>query len=339
VSDHDLPPVTRATAAAGALFFDRDDRVLLVQPTYKEQREIPGGHVEPGETPYQACVREVREELGIEPPIGRLLVADWAPHPTRGDKILFVFDGDELDAGTLERIRFADGELSAYGFYPVGELDELLIDRLARRVKAAVVARELGETVYLEHGRAVTASDVAVDDGERELTRVSLRAVDGGEAVLGPQQRGVRVDRAEDREAAGARVLDEVGQGRRGEDAGQADAPGGDLLFVLGPEAVQDLQGALLGGAALAPVGDEGESPALGPGAGEGGAQGVVQLGGVLDGESAVLTGVDERPVRVVYQEAHEARLLTRMGRGGGRPQDIERCRRRAEAARSGGRG
>ncbi|GAA2305112.1 NUDIX hydrolase [Nonomuraea roseoviolacea subsp. roseoviolacea] len=146
-----------ARAAAGALFFDAEGRVMLVQPAYKEQREIPGGHVEPGETPYQACVREVREELGIEPAIGRLLVVDWAPHPEQGDKILFVFDGGELDADTLRRITFADGELSAYAFHPADELEDLLIGRLARRVRAALTAWELGETVYLEHGRAVAA--------------------------------------------------------------------------------------------------------------------------------------------------------------------------------------
>lgn len=155
VSNHDTPPFTRARAAAGALFCDAEGRVLLVQPVYKRQREIPGGIVEPGETPYQACVREVREELGIEPPIGRLLVADWAPRPDEGDKILFVFDGGEIDGALLKQIKFADNELSAYGFYPADELDDLLIERLARRVKAAVTARELGETVYLEHGRAV----------------------------------------------------------------------------------------------------------------------------------------------------------------------------------------
>ncbi|MFI7615088.1 NUDIX domain-containing protein [Nonomuraea terrae] len=157
MGDHDMPQLARARAAAGALFFDDEGRVMLVQPVYKPERDIPGGCVEPGETPYEACVREVREELGIEPSIGRLLVADWAPHPDHGDNILFVFDGGELDGETLGRIRFADGELSAYAFHPADELEELLIERMARRVKAAVTARELGETVYLEHGRAIAS--------------------------------------------------------------------------------------------------------------------------------------------------------------------------------------
>ncbi|ACZ83121.1 NUDIX domain-containing protein [Streptosporangium roseum] len=155
MSEQGGPPGTRARAAAGALFFDEAGRVMIVQPSYKTDREIPGGGVEPGETPYEACVREVGEELGIQPPIGRLLAVDWAPHPGIGDLILFVFDGGVLGADTVRRIVFADDELTGFGFHSVEDVDDLLNERLARRVRAAVTARERGEPAYLEHGRAV----------------------------------------------------------------------------------------------------------------------------------------------------------------------------------------
>ncbi|MEV0237627.1 NUDIX hydrolase [Nonomuraea sp. NPDC050786] len=157
MNDQETPPFAQARAAAGALFFDDGGRVLLVRPTYKSYMDIPGGYVEPDETPYEACVREVREELGIQPAIGRLLVVDWAPLPKEGDKVLFVFDGGILDSETIKKITFADNELSAYEFRPVEELGELLIERLAHRLEAAAAARAQGETVYLEHGRTVPA--------------------------------------------------------------------------------------------------------------------------------------------------------------------------------------
>ncbi|MGW0065529.1 NUDIX domain-containing protein [Streptosporangium sandarakinum] len=100
--------------------------------------------MEPGETPFQACVREVHEKLGIQPPIGGLLVVDWAPHPQEGDKVLFLLDGGILSPSARDNVRFGADELAGYDFHPVGELPNLLIERLAGRVTAAVTARSLG---------------------------------------------------------------------------------------------------------------------------------------------------------------------------------------------------
>ena len=47
--------------SAGAIFRNQDGDVLLVNPTYKEPWEIPGGIVEANESPKRACIREVQE--------------------------------------------------------------------------------------------------------------------------------------------------------------------------------------------------------------------------------------------------------------------------------------
>lgn len=143
--------------AAGALFFDERDRVLLVEPSYKDYLEIPGGYVEQGESPLQACVREVQEELGITPRIGRLLVVDWAPSTREGDKLLYLFDGGLLSANHSSRIQVQADELLGYDFHPADELPKLTISRLALRVAAGIQAREKGETSYLEHGELPAA--------------------------------------------------------------------------------------------------------------------------------------------------------------------------------------
>ena len=143
---------SRAYVAAGVLFFDDAGRVMLVQPTYKDYWDIPGGYVETGETPAQAAAREVGEELGIETVVGPLLVADWAPHPDEGDKLLVVFDGGTLTAEQLAAIRLQIDELASYAFHDSVEATALLIPRLGRRVAAAVDARQGGRPAYLEHG-------------------------------------------------------------------------------------------------------------------------------------------------------------------------------------------
>ena len=137
-------------SAAGALFVDERDRVLLVEPTYKPGWEIPGGVIEAGETPSAACTREIAEELGLDVHVGRLLVVDWAPHP-RGEKVLFVFDGGLLPDATVERIRLQVEELASYRFVPPGEIGTLLPPRQTRRMTAALEARADGTIHYLEH--------------------------------------------------------------------------------------------------------------------------------------------------------------------------------------------
>ncbi|WP_066956411.1 NUDIX domain-containing protein [Streptomyces lushanensis] len=144
--------VGRPRTAAGVLFFDEVGRVLLVRPTYKPGWEIPGGYLHPGETPSEGAAREVREEIGITPPIGRLLVADWAPHPAEGDKLLFVFDGGVLPADERARIVLDGVEVDRFAFHRADQIDGLLIPRLARRVHAAIGARARSVTVYLENG-------------------------------------------------------------------------------------------------------------------------------------------------------------------------------------------
>jgi 8-oxo-dGTP diphosphatase len=151
------PPMATPRISAGALFVDEHDRILLVEPAYKPYWDIPGGYVEPGESPLAACAREVREELGIEPPIGPLLVVDWAPAEKEGDKILFIFAGGTLSADQLAAIRLGENELRSYGFRDVTGAATILIPRLARRVAAALDAYRTGQTRYLEHGATPAA--------------------------------------------------------------------------------------------------------------------------------------------------------------------------------------
>ncbi|GAA3827865.1 NUDIX domain-containing protein [Streptomyces phyllanthi] len=149
--------MARPRMAAGALFFNADGHVLLVQPSYKPMWEVPGGYVEHAESPLVACKREVQEELGITPQIGRLLVVDWAPSDAEGDKVLYIFNGDELAPEEVAAIKLAPDELLAAEFFPPEQLDDLLIPRLSRRVKAAIASRTSGGPVYLEHGQGPTA--------------------------------------------------------------------------------------------------------------------------------------------------------------------------------------
>ncbi|MBN1172705.1 MAG: NUDIX hydrolase [Micromonosporaceae bacterium] len=138
--------------AAGALFADEQGRILMLRPTYKDYWDIPGGYVEPGESPLTACIREVKEELAIEPPIGRLLVVDWAPAPDEGDKLLFVFDGGTLTEADLTVIKMQADEVAEFTFVALHDLDDFTVSRLSRRLRTAGEAKQQATAIFAEHG-------------------------------------------------------------------------------------------------------------------------------------------------------------------------------------------
>ncbi len=141
-------------AAAAALITNAAGHVLLVKPNYREHWTLPGGICEHGEPPHAACAREVGEEIGLDLPIGRLLVLDWtAPAGDRPNPIMhFIFDGGSLDdpAG----IRLQAEELDDYQFTAPDAVAAYLPQFLADRIPAALTARATGAAVYLPAARA-----------------------------------------------------------------------------------------------------------------------------------------------------------------------------------------
>ncbi len=151
-----IATLPRKRMGAGVLLTGSDDRVLLVEPTYKPNWEVPGGAVEAEESPLTAARRELHEELGLTVYIGRLLVTDWVPpRPGRTDGLMLIFDGGVLPAATAERIVLAADELRSWAWCTPAEAGQRLIPLLARRVAAAVEARAGGTCAYLEDGRPV----------------------------------------------------------------------------------------------------------------------------------------------------------------------------------------
>ncbi len=148
------PEPTAETLASGVLLFDDQDRVLLVDPTYKAGWEFPGGVVEPGEAPARAGMREVAEETGIRlDDVPRLLVVDWeSPVPPGYGGIRLLFDGGRLTRGTARNVLLPGPELRGWRFVTEQEAAGLLPPVRYERLRWALRARERGTVVYLEAG-------------------------------------------------------------------------------------------------------------------------------------------------------------------------------------------
>ncbi|MGC7102813.1 NUDIX domain-containing protein [Amycolatopsis lurida] len=141
--------LARTRGAAGAVQLDEADRVLLVRPGNKPVWDLPGGVVEAAESPMAACVREVREELGITPVLERLVGVVWfPPWPRRPPSNLFVFAG-RLPGPARAAIRPAPDEIADFGFFPVSALPAVE-PHTERRVRECVRGFLGGGTVYFE---------------------------------------------------------------------------------------------------------------------------------------------------------------------------------------------
>jgi ADP-ribose pyrophosphatase YjhB (NUDIX family) len=136
--------------ASACVLRDVQDRVLIVEPVYKSTWELPGGALETGESPLEACAREVAEELRLEVQPSRLLCVD---HQTmrrpRRDALRFLFDGGVVEEATVAGIVLAVDELASWKLVSLEDIDLYLKPTVANRLRWGLRC----PGVYLENGQ------------------------------------------------------------------------------------------------------------------------------------------------------------------------------------------
>ena len=145
----------RKRLIAHVLMCDAEGRILLCDTAFKDDWELPGGIVEPGEPPREGAIREVREELGLDLAVGRLLVADWLP-PYLGweDALELIFDGGQVREDDLATFSLQQNEILSASLLTLEQAAEVVTPLSHRRLSVAVGQAD-GETAYLQDGRRV----------------------------------------------------------------------------------------------------------------------------------------------------------------------------------------
>lgn len=96
----------RIMGFAAVILRDETGRFLIERPTYRDHWLLPGGGIDPGEDPRGTARREVREELGLDVEVGRLLTMAWMPSRVENGApmgVHFLFDAGTIPRAQLER--------------------------------------------------------------------------------------------------------------------------------------------------------------------------------------------------------------------------------------------
>ncbi|MFZ1410235.1 MAG: NUDIX hydrolase [Micropruina sp.] len=149
----------RKRCIAHVLFWDDHGRICLLETTFKDDWELPGGIVELNESPREGAIREVQEEVGLACSPGEILVVDWlAPYLGWEDAVELIFEGGQLTKETCTQLRPDPHEIRAIHWLTPQEAEPVMAPFARGRLAEAVAAHasSTGTTRYLERGRRVT---------------------------------------------------------------------------------------------------------------------------------------------------------------------------------------
>lgn len=129
----------RKLISATAVIRDREGRVLLVKHSYGRQNwELPGGSIEPGEAVVDGVIREVREETGLAIAVDHLASID---DERDLDFLQLVFAAHALDPDAMPRSD--QHENTDCRFWPIADLPRPISDYTARRISDGLSGRTL----------------------------------------------------------------------------------------------------------------------------------------------------------------------------------------------------
>lgn len=115
-----LRNLSQKRIGSAALILNSKNELLMVKPNYKDHWSIPGGIVNINESPLKACVREVKEEIGLTFRSFKLAAVFYVLDKKFNDEsIQFHFIANNVTDEQIKNIKLEKEELDNYKFVPI----------------------------------------------------------------------------------------------------------------------------------------------------------------------------------------------------------------------------
>lgn len=127
--------MTSVRIGAFALIFNEQSHVLLCHRRDLDLWNLPGGGMEAGESPWDAVIREVEEEVGLIVEVERLAGVYAKP---KQEEIVFSFV-----CRTLTGDPTTSDEVDQVAFFPIDQLPRNTIPKQVERIRDALRESDL----------------------------------------------------------------------------------------------------------------------------------------------------------------------------------------------------
>ncbi len=144
--------LSRKAVSAAALFFNRENKILILKPSYKDYWALPGGVSDFYESPWKTCLREIKEEINLDISEERKLLSVFYAFSKEKDReyIQFLFYGGKLDNKQMKSIKIDNNEIVDFKFIKPEEGVNFLSKETAERVLKSIKAIKDNRIAYWE---------------------------------------------------------------------------------------------------------------------------------------------------------------------------------------------
>lgn len=146
-------------AASSALIKEKStDKYLLEYSRDRDAWQIPGGRLQVNESPYDALLRELWEEISLDKTKIqnlKLVTFDFRYNKEAGDSMMHFFFTFEYDGSLKDDIKPDGVEVNDFDLFTQEEMLSKLKDRFAADRVRRVLNTPDAECIYLENAKPV----------------------------------------------------------------------------------------------------------------------------------------------------------------------------------------